>query len=83
MKTNDQTVEPKCWLWPDRTIGKAESRQLREEHNALVNEATRMREALQAILNDTEQAPVGDETDRHFAVIMARARSALTTNTGR
>jgi hypothetical protein len=25
------------WLWPDRTIGKRESRQLREEHNALVN----------------------------------------------
>ncbi len=26
-----------CWLWPDHNIGKRESRQLREEHNALVN----------------------------------------------
>lgn len=26
-----------AWLWPDRTIGKRESRQLREEHNALLN----------------------------------------------
>jgi len=25
------------WLWPDRTIGKLESRDLREEHNRLVN----------------------------------------------
>lgn len=30
--------EPNSWLWPDRTISKRESRQLREEHNALVNE---------------------------------------------
>jgi hypothetical protein len=27
-----------CWLWPDRVIGKRESRQLRDEHNAVVNE---------------------------------------------
>lgn len=27
----------KSWLWPDRTIGKRESRLLREEHNKLVN----------------------------------------------
>lgn len=30
-------MNAKSWLWPDRTIGKAESRNLREEHNALVN----------------------------------------------
>ena len=28
---------PRCWLWPDHAIGKQESRQLREEHNAVVN----------------------------------------------
>jgi hypothetical protein len=28
----------KTWLWPNRTIGKAESGVLREEHNAAVNE---------------------------------------------
>ena len=31
------TALHKTWLWPDRTIGKKESRVLREEHNALVN----------------------------------------------
>jgi predicted ABC-class ATPase len=30
-------MELKCWLWPDRTIGKRESRLLREEHNAAMN----------------------------------------------
>ena len=25
------------WLWPDKRIGKRESRKLREEHNAVVN----------------------------------------------
>ena len=28
---------PRSWLWPDRTIGKSESRTLRVEHNAVVN----------------------------------------------
>lgn len=31
------TNKATSWLWPDRTIGKRESRDLREEHNALVN----------------------------------------------
>jgi hypothetical protein len=26
------------WLWPDHCIGKRESRRLREEHNATVND---------------------------------------------
>lgn len=34
------------WLWPDRTISKAESRQLRDEHNAAVNEIATLRAAL-------------------------------------
>lgn len=34
------------WLWPDRPIGKKESRRLREEHNAAVNTATQLLEAL-------------------------------------
>jgi hypothetical protein len=29
----------KPWLWPDHAIGKRESRRLREEHNAAVNES--------------------------------------------
>ena len=30
-------MKNQCWLWPDRQISKTESRELREEHNALVN----------------------------------------------
>lgn len=30
------------WLWPDRVIGKRESRKLREEHNTLVNDRDRL-----------------------------------------
>ena len=39
--------EHKSWLWPDRTIGKRESRELRNEHNALVNS----HEACKKLLN--------------------------------
>jgi hypothetical protein len=31
-------VMVKPWLWPDHVIGKRESRRLREEHNAAVND---------------------------------------------
>ncbi len=41
MKTKVQS-----WLWPDRTISKRESRQLREEHNALVNQCSELRDTL-------------------------------------
>jgi len=34
------------WLWPDRAIGKRESRTLREEHNATVNALADTVEAL-------------------------------------
>jgi hypothetical protein len=37
----------KSWLWPDRTIGKRESRTLREEHNALVNSEAELLRALE------------------------------------
>lgn len=36
----------KSWLWPDRTIGKRESRELREEHNALVNRVASLEAAV-------------------------------------
>ena len=34
------------WLWPNHTIGVKESRQLREEHNALVNSHAELLDAL-------------------------------------
>lgn len=50
----------KSWLWPDRTIGKKESRVLRDEHNALYNEFDTVLRGLEAtlaclVLKDVEQ----------------------------
>lgn len=45
------------WLWPDRAIGKRESAQLREEHNAAVNALAKAIDALKAAegwLNDSD-----------------------------
>lgn len=38
-------MKAKPWLWPDRAIGKRESRRLREEHNAAVNDVAALLEA--------------------------------------
>ncbi len=37
------------WHWPDHVIGKRESRRLREEHNARMNERHEAKEALNEI----------------------------------
>jgi hypothetical protein len=47
-------VKAQSWLWPDRTISERESRQLREEHNALVNLNAELLEALEAVLQTCE-----------------------------
>ena len=39
------------WLWPDHSIGKRESRRLREEHNAAVNELGTALDLLSSIVN--------------------------------
>lgn len=44
-------MKTQSWLWPDRQIGKRESRQLREEHNALVNSHTELLEACKSMLD--------------------------------
>ena len=38
------------WLWPDRTIGKRESRALRDEHNRLINSHAKLLEAIEQSL---------------------------------
>lgn len=43
-----------CWLWPDRTIGKRESRVLREEHNKLANSHAELLAALELALSRAE-----------------------------
>ena len=38
--------QPKCFLWPDHTIGKRESRRIREEHNLAMNQRAKLIDAL-------------------------------------
>lgn len=45
----------KPWLWPDRTIGKRESRALREEHNAAVEEHVKLERAAAAVLHELDR----------------------------
>lgn len=49
------TPKHQSWLWPDRAIGKRESRELREEHNALINSHAQLLDVLRmmpAVLRD-------------------------------
>ncbi len=39
-----------AWLWPDTIISKRESRELREEHNRLVNSHADLLAALEALV---------------------------------
>lgn len=50
LPTNSMT----SWLWPDRVICKRESRELRDEHNNLVNIKNKLVEALQSLLGSPE-----------------------------
>ena len=49
MKTPKQTT----WNWPDHIIRKRESRQLREEHNALANEHAELLDALRECITNS------------------------------
>lgn len=81
-----------CWLWPDRTIGKQESRQLREEHNAVVHEVDRLKalnadlvSALTGTLSAMDAVATGATltTPEQFAQnIRAQARTALAKAAG-
>lgn len=39
------------WLWPDHAISKAESRTLREEHNALANQHAELLAACKSVVD--------------------------------
>jgi hypothetical protein len=43
-------METRSWLWPDRVIGKRESRTPREEHNILVNKYATLARATRRLL---------------------------------
>ena len=58
------------WLWPNRKIGKKESGEMREEHNAVVNDNANLLEALQAV------ADAGDPDNLGFCNNMSHAEHA-------
>ena len=69
--------EVKSWLWPDRTIGKMESRILRDEHNAAVNEVTALRarcERLEAALTSILTTLDGWADGARIAALSAEQR---------
>ena len=66
----------KCWLWPDRNIGKRESRQLREEHNALVNRNAELIEAAEAVLNITHNLRLDGPTNEALSALYQAVNSA-------
>jgi hypothetical protein len=67
----------KCWLWPDRTIGKNESRALREEHNATVNVNTELSAALHKTLDALYNETHGDDDTPWIRSVKADAEAAI------
>ena len=60
------------WLWPDRTIGKRESRQLREEHNRVVNENAELLTALKDLTTSIHEH-VKMDVRKHYYLMVADA----------
>lgn len=63
----------KTWLWPDRAIGKRESRALREEHNATINVAAELLNACENVIElfANTKATQSDIDRVHHAVLTA------------
>lgn len=66
------------WLWPDKTIGKRESRKLREEHNAAVTVAHELAEALEGLADCAGITALHGFRDELNAA-MVNARKAIAT----
>lgn len=68
--TEQTQTTTQSWLWPDRTIGKRESRELREEHNRAVNALAAVSEAL--VFAETKRGEMIDQRD----ALLAAAKGA-------
>ena len=68
------------WLWPDHTIGKRESRQLREEQNALVNAYNEVLNVLRECITEDGAAcwKSREYAEKRIRYISQIALSALT-----
>jgi hypothetical protein len=75
-------IKTDAWLWPDHVVGTRESRELRESHNALVNNHAALlaeRDRLTQCLTRTLAALPGCATRGEYFVeaILSDIRSAL------
>lgn len=72
-------MKTQSWLWPDRTIGKKESRVLREEHNAVVNLNADLLVACNQALEALRNVPfVGGVYDQQHSDTQLAADQSLT-----
>lgn len=63
----------RSWLWPDRAIGKRESRQIREEHNIVVTSHGELYEAARLLVSFANKNNTINLTgDLASAVLLAR-----------
>lgn len=71
----------KTWLWPDRTISKRESRELRDEHNALANSHAALLDALRECVTEpganANSNPTPESYRRRLEAINDTARTAI------
>lgn len=70
------------WLWPNRSIGKRESRLLRDEHNALVNDYVRLLDALRECITKPDAYAFGGVGYQEAAERMARRLHAINDTAG-
>ena len=61
----------KPFLWPDRIIGKRESRRIREEHNAAINALADALEACRLVVDRWESGDLAEAARACQAVIDA------------
>lgn len=72
------------WHWPDKVIGKKESRRLREEHNALANRLAYALEATDIELTDDVVSllrRVANRCEQLSAEILPISKNATESNT--
>ena len=69
------------WLWPDQVISKGRSRDIREAHNALVNNFADLLAAASDALESLRRLP--DAPDAYRVTCIAQLESAIAKATGK
>lgn len=74
-------MKAQSWLWPDRVIGKRESRTLRDEHNSLVNSRAGLLETIKKIQHNA-QVMNQAEPNRVWTAVEDQCRAAIAKTEG-